>query len=118
MYALLIACLAFTNVDFSRTYHSDTSIYNSIFAQDREARKLIVVTGPKCPACERQKPILEEIKKEGYEVQILQKKDYQGKVKIKLIPTLIFCTSSGSELTYTTGFKTKDYILKYLKKPQ
>ena len=119
MYVIIaVMCyLAFPQIDFSRTYHSDSSIYNKIFEQDKEPRKLTVVVGDRCPACDRQKPVIEELKKEGYSIQVIQKTEYKGKVKIKRIPTLIFATEKGRELTFTEGFKSRDYLLEYLKKP-
>jgi|688.fasta_scaffold934188_2 thiol-disulfide isomerase/thioredoxin len=62
-----------------------------------------------CSPCKKTKPIVEELKKEGYQFQIIDA-DYEQllakRFEIKSIPTFILL-EDGKELNRITGAKTR-----------
>jgi thiol-disulfide isomerase/thioredoxin len=62
-----------------------------------------------CSPCKKTKPVVEELKKEGYQFQIIDA-DYEQllakRFKIKSIPTFILL-EDGKELNRITGAKTR-----------
>ncbi len=65
-----------------------------------------------CSPCKKTKPIVEELKKEGYQFQIIDA-DYEQllvkRFEIKSVPTFILL-EDGKELNRITGAKTKEEL--------
>lgn len=76
----------------------------------------------KCIPCKMMKPIIEEIKKEYpdvnvlfYDVKTSEGREYSSKYGIRLIPTQIFLDKDGKEYFRHEGFFPKEEIEKTLK---
>ena len=73
-----------------------------------------------CSPCKKTKPVVEELKKEGYQFQIIDA-DYEQllakRFKIKSIPTFILL-EDGKELNRISGAKTKDQLEGFIKNEQ
>jgi thioredoxin 1 len=72
-------------------------------------KTIFYFTAEWCSPCKKTKPIVEELKKEGYQFQIIDA-DYEQllakRFEIKSIPTFILL-EDGKELNRITGAKTR-----------
>lgn len=70
-----------------------------------------------CPPCKKVKPIVEEMKKEGYQFQMIDI-DYEQslveKFSVKSIPTFILL-EDGREIQRMTGAKTQNELKDFIK---
>jgi len=73
-----------------------------------------------CQPCKKVKPVVEAMKKEGFEFQMIDA-DYEQilveKFKVKSIPTFILL-EDGRELDRITGAKTKEELERFIKNEQ
>ncbi len=73
-----------------------------------------------CPPCKKVKPIVEEMKKEGYQFQMIDI-DYEQslveKFSVKSIPTFILL-EDGREIQRMTGAKTQNELEDFIKNEQ
>ena len=73
-----------------------------------------------CKPCKKVKPVVEAMKKEGFEFQMIDA-DYEQilveKFKVKSIPTFILL-EDGRELDRITGAKTKEELERFIKNEQ
>ena len=73
-----------------------------------------------CQPCKKVKPVVEAMKKEGFEFQMIDA-DYEQilveKFKVKSIPTFILL-EDGRELDLITGAKTKEELERFIKNEQ
>lgn len=81
------------------------------------ADQLLVVSSEHCPPCERLKPVLEQLKKEGYDVTTVLIQDYIGPEHIKGTPTLLYFYKGGIVRT-ELGYQTYRTITRTLKKAE
>lgn len=85
--------------------------------RSRSLPRLIDLGADKCIPCKKMAPILEEIREEYRGVldvefiDVWKDRSAGPKYGIRLIPTQIFCDSSGRELTRHEGFMGKEDIL-------
>jgi len=72
-------------------------------------KTIFYFTAEWCSPCKKTKPIVEELKKEGYQFQIIDA-DYEQllakRFEIKSIPTFVLL-EDGKELNRITGAKTR-----------
>ena len=73
-----------------------------------------------CQPCKKVKPVVEAMKKEGFEFQMIDA-DYEQilveKFKVKSIPTFILL-EDGKELNRITGAKTREELEEFIKNEQ
>lgn len=97
--------------------------YGQIFAAflrpTTQASSLIVVSEPSwCKPCLQLEPILHQLQKDGYDVQIETAAKYTKRpnaVRINSFPTLVYIKNKQA-VKVQTGFKTREEILKVLGK--
>ena len=85
---------------------------------DDEADKLICVSQPDkdCQPCALQHPIIDRLKKEGYDAKVVLVKDYNGKDAVNRTPTLLYY--NGDKLVKkNVGLQSYEAITKVLKRP-
>ena len=69
-----------------------------------------------CHWCEvLKKETLPVLKKEGYNVQYVDRQDWKGP-KIKIAPTLFYMDSKGQIVRKEVGFQTAEHVKKWLSK--
>jgi len=73
-----------------------------------------------CEPCKKVKPVVEEMKKEGFQFQMIDA-DYEQllvkQFKVSSIPTFILL-EDGKELNRISGAKTKDQLEGFIKNEQ
>ena len=73
-----------------------------------------------CQPCKKVKPVVEEMKKEGFQFQMIDA-DYEKllikRFKIKAVPTFILL-EDGKELNRITGAKTREELEEFIKNEQ
>jgi thioredoxin-like negative regulator of GroEL len=73
-----------------------------------------------CEPCKKVKPVVEEIKKEGFQFQMIDA-DYEQllvkQFKVSSVPTFILL-EDGKELNRISGAKTKDQLEGFIKNEQ
>ena len=85
---------------------------------DDEADKLICVSqrDKDCQPCALQHPIIDRLKKEGYDAKVVLVKDYNGKDAVNRTPTLLYY--NGDKLVKkNVGLQSYEAITKVLKRP-
>ncbi len=85
---------------------------------DGEADRIICVSQPDndCTPCKLQHPIIDKLKKEGYDAKVVLVKDYNGKEPVNRTPTLLYF--NGDKLVKkNVGLQSYEAITKILKKP-
>ena len=83
-----------------------------------EADRLVCVsaTDDECGPCRLQHPIIDRLKKDGYDAKIVLTKDYAGPPNVNRTPTLLYY--NGDKLVKTNvGLQSYEAITKTLKKP-
>jgi thiol-disulfide isomerase/thioredoxin len=69
-----------------------------------------------CPPCKKVKPIVEDMKKEGFEFQMINA-DYEQllvkRFEIKSIPTFILM-ENGKEINRISGAQTRESLVKFI----
>ncbi len=83
-----------------------------------EADRLVCVSAPddECGPCRMQHPIIDKLKKEGYDAKVVLVKDFPGPPSISRTPTLLYY--QGDKLIKTNqGLQSYEAITKVLKKP-
>ncbi len=69
-----------------------------------------------CPPCKKVKPIVEDMKKEGFEFQMIDA-DYEQllvkRFEIKSIPTFILM-ENGKEINRISGAQTRESLVKFI----
>jgi thiol-disulfide isomerase/thioredoxin len=69
-----------------------------------------------CPPCKKVKPIVEDMKKEGFEFQMIDA-DYEQllvkRFEIKSIPTFILM-ENGKEISRISGAQTRESLVKFI----
>jgi len=73
-----------------------------------------------CQPCKKVKPVVEEMKKEGFQFQMIDA-DYEQllvkRFKVKAVPTFILL-EDGKELNRITGAKTREELEEFIKNEQ
>ena len=73
-----------------------------------------------CQPCKKVKPVVEEMKKEGFQFQMIDA-DYEQilvkRFKVKSVPTFILL-EDGKELNRITGAKTREELEEFIKNEQ
>ena len=80
-------------------------------------KNVFYFTADWCQPCQKVKPIVEEMKKEGFEFQRIDADYEQLLVKqfqVKSIPTFILL-ENGEELNRITGAQTKNQLEEFIK---
>lgn len=76
--------------------------------------KLVVVSATWCGPCKRMYPIVEKLRSEGYDAEVVY--DYEGPVKITAYPTILFLRDG--KVIYKNIGVTPERVLRYnLEKP-
>ena len=79
-------------------------------------KNVFYFTADWCQPCQKVKPIIEEMKKEGFEFQMIDA-DYEQSLverfKVSSIPTFILL-EDGKELSRVTGAKTRDELEEFI----
>ncbi len=69
-----------------------------------------------CPPCKKVKPIVENMKKEGFEFQMIDA-DYEQllvkRFEVKSIPTFILM-ENGKEINRISGAQTRESLVKFI----
>ena len=73
-----------------------------------------------CQPCKKVKPIVEDMKREGFQFQMIDA-DYEQllvkRFKVKAVPTFILL-EDGKELNRITGAKTREELEEFIKNEQ
>lgn len=79
-------------------------------------KNVFYFTADWCNPCKKTRPVVEELKKEGFQFQIIDV-DYEQllakQFQVKSIPTFILL-KDGKEINRTTGAKTKEELENFI----
>jgi thioredoxin len=79
-------------------------------------KNVFYFTADWCNPCKKTRPVVEELKKEGFQFQMIDV-DYEQllakKFQVKSIPTFILL-KDGKEINRTTGAKTKEELENFI----
>jgi thioredoxin 1 len=83
-------------------------------------KTIFYFTAEWCEPCKKVKPVVEEMKKEGFQFQMIDA-DYEQllvkQFKVSSVPTFILL-EDGKELNRISGAKTKDQLEGFIKNEQ
>ncbi len=80
-------------------------------------KKLVVFSAAWCGPCKTYKPILKEIKAQGYDVTIYdidEDKDKSDAAGVRGIPTTLVLDESGKEVNRLVGMRAKSQLIPML----
>lgn len=115
--AIISIILILGSIYYYKNIQSENSPKENVSTLPSSFPALMEFSSTSCPACIKQKPIIEELKSEYKDrinitqIDVYDNEKLSNDYKITLIPTLIFFDSFGNQKYCSEGFMTKEQII-------